>query len=125
MSKCCFYLDEKEIMPQCDTIEEYLCMKWPLIHLLRTASESCPKHCSQVQYSGDIMYYINSETNKSTIGWIYSVSKTKEVYEEYLVYDVAGFIGSFGGTLGLFVGFSIADCIFYVTDWLANFIKKL
>ena len=100
-------------------------MKWPLIHLLRTASESCPKHCSQVQYSGDVMYYIDSETNKSTIGWMYAVSKTKEVYEEYLVYDVAGFIGSFGGTLGLFVGFSIADCIFYVTDWLANFIKKL
>ena len=71
------------------------------------------------------MYYMDSETNKSTIGWMYSVSKTKEVFEEYFVYDVAGFIGSFGGTLGLFVGFSIADCVFYVIDWLAKFLKKL
>ena len=111
-------------MPQCETIEEYLCMKWTLIHLLRAASESCPKHCSQVQYSGDVMYYIDSQTNKSTIGWMYSISKMKEVYEEYLVYDVAGFIGSFGGTLGLFVGFSMADCIFCVFDWMAKFIKS-
>ena len=71
------------------------------------------------------MYYIDSETNKSTIGWMYSVSKTKEVYEEYLVYDVAGFIGSFGGTLGLFVGFSFREVANFLIDSIELLIPLL
>ena len=34
-----------------------------------------------------------------------------EVQREYLVYDMNGLIGSVGGTLGLFVGFSFFDLI--------------
>ena len=37
------------------------------------------------------------------------------LYEEYLLYDWIGMIGSIGGSLGLFVGFSFRDfftCLF-------------
>ena len=46
-------------------------------------------------------------------------SMTMDVSEEYLVYDFPNFIGTLGGSLGLFIGFSytgfigsIIDCLF-------------
>ena len=41
-----------------------------------------------------------------------------DVQEEYLVIDEPGFIGSIGGTLGLFIGFSFRDLIFAIIDYL-------
>ena len=37
--------------------------------------------------------------------------RTKTNYEEFIIYDFVGMLGSFGGTLGLFVGFSFVGCI--------------
>ena len=36
---------------------------------------------------------------------------TTMVYEEYLIYDGLGLIGSVGGTLGMCVGFSFSSVI--------------
>ena len=36
------------------------------------------------------------------------------VYEEYVVYDFNGIVGTVGGSLGLFVGFSFLDIILLV-----------
>ncbi len=33
---------------------------------------------------------------------------------EYEVYDLSGIVGSVGGSLGLFVGFSFFDCIIFI-----------
>ena len=40
--------------------------------------------------------------------WIFP-STVIEVHSEYLIYDMTGLIGSIGGSLGLFVGFSFRD----------------
>ena len=50
----------------------------------------------------------------------FSVTPEKIFYKEYLVYDAIGAFGSIGGSLGLFVGFSIFDtvCMFI------NFVLK-
>ena len=40
------------------------------------------------------------------------VRKVK-VYEEYKVYDFNGILGSVGGSLGLFIGFSFLDMMIY------------
>jgi len=45
------------------------------------------------------------------------------VYEEYLIYDVKGMVGSIGGTLGLFIGFSFYNVIGYLQEALALIIK--
>ena len=37
--------------------------------------------------------------------------RTKTNYEEFIIYDFVGMLGSFGGTLGLFVRFSFVGCI--------------
>ncbi len=33
------------------------------------------------------------------------------MFTEYEVYDLSGIVGSVGGSLGLFVGFSFFDCL--------------
>ena len=39
-------------------------------------------------------------------------------FEEYLLYDFGGMIGSIGGTLGLFIGFSFYDVILKIINYL-------
>ena len=47
---------------------------------------------------------------------------TMTTYEEYLLYDFSELVGSVGGTLGLFIGFSFYDMILKITN-LINFIR--
>ena len=42
-----------------------------------------------------------------------------EVFEEYQIYEITSVIGSIGGTLGLFVGFSFFD----ISTKLINILK--
>ena len=49
-------------------------------------------------------------------------AKTQQIHEEYLLYDETGVIGSLGGTLGLFIGFSFRDIIIYLLDKIRNVI---
>ena len=50
-------------------------------------------------------YYSTSDIE---IFWIFPSTIITE-YSEYLIYDMSGLIGSIGGSLGLFVGFSFRD----------------
>ena len=43
-----------------------------------------------------------------------------KVYEEYLIFDAIGMIGSVGGTLGMFIGFSMIGVI----SWIFGRLKK-
>ena len=43
-------------------------------------------------------------------------------YKEYLIYDGLGMFGSIGGSLGLFLGFSLFDSLSMLLDVL---LKKL
>ena len=42
------------------------------------------------------------------------------VYEEYLITDGTTLIGSVGGTLGLFIGFSISNIVYSIMDFLQS-----
>ena len=53
-----------------------------------------------------------SFTNNSRevyFGYWFNYEDEVEVFEEYLIYEITSVIGSIGGTLGLFVGFSFFD----------------
>ena len=49
-------------------------------------------------------------------------TKTQQVHEEYLLYDETGVIGSIGGTLGLFIGFSFRSIIINFFERIRNVI---
>jgi hypothetical protein len=46
-----------------------------------------------------------------------------QVKQEYEVYDLGAIIGSVGGSLGLFVGFSFLQCLLSTVNSLANWKK--
>ena len=50
----------------------------------------------------------------------FSPPLTSTLYEEYVIYDVYGMIGSVGGTLGIFIGFSCSS----VLSLFTNLLKK-
>ena len=71
-----------------------------------------------VQYKGSIASY--DATWNNTNAEIYSsfTAPTVVVSEEYLIYDSVGMIGSVGGSLGLFLGFSFLGLLSDLIDFV-------
>ena len=53
------------------------------------------------------MYPNKSDTDEGT--WFWLEGPKFKVEEEYLVYNLSGIVGTVGGSLGLFIGFSFLD----------------
>ena len=65
----------------------------------------------------------DTETNYVFM-WNYKfASKNYEVHQEYLLYDMTGVVGTVGGTLGLFIGFSFWTLLGLVFSWMKYLIK--
>ena len=52
--------------------------------------------------------------------WFWLNGPKVKVEEEYVVYSFSGIVGTVGGSMGLFVGFSFLDCLFLGVKRLAN-----
>ena len=52
-------------------------------------------------------------------------SKKRNVFEEVLIFDEIGLVGSLGGSFGLFVGFSFFGCITPILDSAFNKVADL
>ena len=67
------------------------------------------------------MPYPSTSNTTNTYMLVCTLTKLmSKVYEEYLIYDAMGMIGSVGGTLGMFVGFSMTGTI----SWIFGYFKK-
>ena len=82
---------------------------------------TCPNSCTQFQFQGKMKsldgYFNNS---KSTgLDYLY-LSGYIEVHKEYLVYELDDVIGSIGGTLGLFIGFSFLGLVKHFFETIKN-----
>ena len=93
----------------------------------KTFESTCQKACTALQYSGDFMAItsvapvigVKINESKHELYYEFSNSESKcKVFEEYLIYDTMGMIGSVGGTLGMFIGFSITGVISSAIDYL-------
>ena len=55
------------------------------------------------------------QTQKYTKGiWVKLITTEIRVYEEFIVYDFSGIVGTVGGSLGLFIGFSFMDFVLLI-----------
>ena len=82
----------------------------------------CPKPCSIVQYTGRIDFWDDAESNLDDLKFKFylrfSPPLISTVYQEYIIYDMVGMIGSVGGTLGIFIGFSCSSLLSFITGIL-------
>ena len=107
-----------KLFPKCETMKDYVCNLWIAYYTEKNASKICPKHCSKYEYRGKRYHKVGTKNNNYNITWFYRfLSKNFEVHEEYLLYDTTGLIGSVGGTLGLFTGFSFLEVINNIIDF--------
>ena len=105
--------------------EQYCAIKIVQQLMSRHDVESnCEKSCSRLQYLGQIFRTqpLNASGNSNTIYEIVYRIPNKNMYvsEEYLIYDEINVIGSVGGTLGMFIGFSMTG----VVSWVFSKIRK-
>ena len=97
--------------------EEYLAWN----HMYETiyyslTDDLCPKLCTIEEYHGRIDYKddktVTGMSNYTLVLYVrYGRPYKMSVSREYLVYDFIGMVGSVGGTLGMFIGFSFYEVI--------------
>ena len=80
---------------------------------------NCEKSCSIKEYIGET--YLNNpytsdgkDQDKYKFKYRLNDLATTKVYEEYLVYDAIGMVGSVGGTLGMYIEFLITYLTFFL-----------
>ena len=113
-------IEEWKDIPECHSWDEFMCMAKGIILLSYVESQPqkalCPRYCNQLEYTGNVQADLNAYELSGLVGWSYSISSTTNVNEEYLVYDLPSLVGSVGGTIGIFVGFSVFDLIVTIID---------
>ena len=97
-----------------------------------TTKHKCPKSCKITQYSGKIISdstttfnYFEADNKASYVKYQFDAPLYAKVYEEYIIVDAIGMIGSVGGTLGLFIGFSFSNVINVLIGYLQLFLNKI
>ena len=79
----------------------------------------------EVEYDNPIEGFVNGTMNIEFL--VGSELNTKNVYEEILIVDDIGLVGSLGGSLGLFVGFSffgyVTPILEAIFEGVADFFK--
>ena len=86
----------------------------------------CPTPCMKIDYKGKIFEFNGGTAffeNDNEISLQISFSTMdSEIHNEMLIFDLANFIGTAGGSLGLFIGFSFTGFVcqmldFFMRDW--------
>ena len=136
-SKKCFPMHTKNIsIPKCEDGKIKRCAGNVIIENVYSnvgLNSQCKKPCEILQYSEYWKFYMvnytipNNNPNDQSNLWFwfwYQFENVDEngtiVSEEYLIYDTINMIGSLGGTLGLFIGFSFNN----VLNFIISCIKK-
>ena len=102
-------------------MQDYLCNFIPISETASEGYKTCTKHCKLTEYTGELSAHYNFD-NDGWITWEYIFdNELIEVYEEYLMYDIIGLIGTVGGTMGLFIGFSFFDVSSTVIHFIFSF----
>ena len=113
-------------IPECfDNYEEYCMLGMEGFKITQRLKSSCLKQCQSKSSRLDIRKVKAKSIYKQgeiQVDIFFTVLPEKISYKEYLIYDGIGMFGSIGGSLGLFVGFSIFDSLCPILEFL---LKKL
>ena len=106
---------------QCEFDDDMKCaldvMYWKYVD-----HSNCPRPCSIVRYYGKVDFWQpwNSSDSSFSIDFKYAPPTKEKVYQEYLIYNFFDIFGSVGGTLGIFIGFSLNSAFNCIINRLKN-----
>ena len=114
-------------VPKCHTFDENKCMIQEFYQLLQNEIANCSPPKYDTQYEGNIIreehLVSNNSSDRSVMATFRYESRIKTLKEEIRIHDEASLVGSLGGTLGLFIGFSFHGFICYWIDKLFSFVN--
>ena len=85
-----------------------------------TVNEEHLKTCVTTQYLGKITFDSKFDIKFIQIVYKFPLPLKAQVYEEYLITDGITLVGSVGGTLGLFIGFSMSNVVYSIMDYFKS-----
>ena len=106
---------------------EYKCSKTiieDIHHNISNEPEACPRSCTTLKYSGKVTFENLQQFPTGTeaiLEYKFAEPAFVKVYQEYLIFDAIGMIGSVGGTLGLFIGLSFGNVLTFLIGYLQKF----
>ena len=126
-------------IPICKNDSKMECFEGILEKLRISQKRACIRSCRTIEYGkGKFKSSIYQDVGQSSNGFrfglkfdvnLYSqdrgVTLEKTVYREYLVNTFMSLIGNVGGTLGMFVGFSILGATDWVLEWFQKHTSRL
>ena len=119
------YFGDGEILQTCNNLKHEDCLIRNLQKFDENVSQ-CESQCQIKNYNADpqiltdpIKLYLDGE-RADLLLW--ATSRKRYLIKEYRIYDTVGMIGTVGGSLGLFLGFSFYGVF---SDVLNLLVKKL
>ena len=97
----------------CQSMEDNTCMFGASLDEVANATKYCPIKCTYRQFDA----LVDSIITDNSVIMINFASTQITTYEEYLIYDLAGMVGSVGGNFGLFVGWSFHGLFTLLLDF--------
>ena len=118
-------LDGSEL-PHCDTIDEVNCAGKVIAKTWNNiTSKECRRPCEIYEFQEKGSWQDTSRVFNGTLfSYEFLKNELTKTSEEYLIYDTVGLIGSVGGTLGLFTGFTFSNSISILLQTIKNFVEK-
>ena len=110
-------------IPMCETKEENDCARKRQEDLgtILQSNGTC-KPCKKYDYLGMQTFENENVQNKymhqKMLTYRFAYPQVLTIYQEYLIYDGIEMIGSVGGTLGMFIGFSFSNAISLILNRL-------
>ena len=105
--------EEFDKIPSCEDNDKP-CANIKTVEIFKaTTTKLCPKLCQMVQYSGKkiSVYDYKHDPYSYSFRYRFTPPHTEKIYEEYLIYDIVSMVGSVGGNLGMWIGFSFTGII--------------
>ena len=99
----------------CESMEDNVCMFDVLMGIFAKATPECHPSCIFTEYDS-LISSIHTFNDSAPIITVAFASTVATINEEYLIYDFSGMVGSLGGNLGLFVGFSFRDFFSFLIE---------